>query len=91
LPIKSSYAWAAARHHGDNPIAEARYRWQSNDRYPAEDQQPAHERAWGKKAPLSDLMQPLRPGEECDGEDNRLGAYSARLWLPMLRAMRSAG
>jgi exodeoxyribonuclease V gamma subunit len=31
-------------------------------------------------------MQPLRPGEECDGEDNRLGAYAARLWLPMLRA-----
>ncbi len=35
-------------------------------------------------------MQPLRPGEEYDGEDNRLGAYSARLWLPMLRAEQEA-
>jgi exodeoxyribonuclease V gamma subunit len=31
-------------------------------------------------------MQPLRPGEEYEGETNRLGAYSSRLWLPMLRA-----
>ncbi len=46
-------------------------------------------RAWGKDARLSDLMQPLRPGEECDSEDNRLGAYAARLWLPMLRAERN--
>ena len=45
-------------------------------------------RAWGPDAWLADLMQPLRPGEEYDGEDNRLGAYAARLWLPMLRALR---
>ena len=35
-------------------------------------------------------MQPLRPGEEFDSEDNRLGAYACRLWLPMLRAERIA-
>ncbi|SKW73557.1 exodeoxyribonuclease V, gamma subunit [Mycobacteroides abscessus subsp. abscessus] len=35
-------------------------------------------------------MQPLRPGEETEGETNRLGAYSARLWLPLLRAERGA-
>ncbi|MDT5091579.1 MAG: exodeoxyribonuclease gamma subunit [Mycobacterium sp.] len=90
LPIKTSYAWAKARHHGDNPVSEANYRWKS-DRYPAEDVEPGHALAWGMRAPLSDLMQPLRQGEEYDGEDNRLGAYSARLWLPMLRAMRSVG
>jgi exodeoxyribonuclease V gamma subunit len=88
LPIKTSYAWAVARHSGDDPIRAAGYRWRS-DRYPGEDQSPAHERAWGKNARLDDLMQPLRPGEECDGEDNRLGAYAARLWLPMLRAERN--
>ena len=59
-----------------------------DQRFPGEDQAPAHVRAWGKNARLEDLMQPLRPGEEYDGEDNRLGAYSARLWLPMLRAER---
>jgi exodeoxyribonuclease V gamma subunit len=90
LPIKTSYAWAKARHHGDNPVSEANYRWKS-DRYPAEDVEPGHALAWGMRAPLSDLMQPLRQGEEYDGEDNRLGAYSARLWLPILRAMRSVG
>ena len=57
---------------GDDPVHAAEYRWRTN-RYPGEDQQPAHERAWGPRAPLATLMQPLRPGEECDGEDNRLG------------------
>lgn len=88
LPIKTSYAWAAARHCGDDPVREAQYRWKSSDRYPAEDQAPAHVRAWGKNARLTDLMGPPRPGEEYDGEDTRLGAYAARVWLPMLRAER---
>ncbi|ORA19696.1 exodeoxyribonuclease V subunit gamma [Mycobacterium arosiense] len=88
LPIRTSYAWASARHGGEDPVTEARYRWKSTDRYPGEDQAPAHVRAWGKGAPLDELMQPLRPGEECDGEDNRLGAYAARVWLPLLRAER---
>ncbi|MDT5342767.1 MAG: exodeoxyribonuclease gamma subunit, partial [Mycobacterium sp.] len=88
LPIKTSYAWAVARHSGDDPIRAAGYRWRS-DRYPGEDQSPAHERAWGKNARLDDLMQPVRPGEEYGGEDNRLGAYAGRLWLPMLRAERT--
>ena len=35
-------------------------------------------------------MQPLRPGEEYGGENHRLGAFAARLWLPMLRAERNA-
>ncbi|HEX5254695.1 MAG TPA: exodeoxyribonuclease V subunit gamma [Mycobacterium sp.] len=88
LPIKTSYAWAAARYGGEDPVTEARYRWKSSDRFPGEDQAPAHARAWGKGAALEGLMQPVRPGEECDGEDNRLGAYAARVWLPMLRAER---
>ena len=36
---------------------------------PGEDEDPAHVRAWGQNARLDDLMQPLRPGEEDDGED----------------------
>ncbi|WP_029116458.1 exodeoxyribonuclease V subunit gamma [Mycobacterium sp. URHB0044] len=89
LPIKTSYAWACARDSGDDPQQAATYRWKSNDRYPAEDQDRAQVRAWGRGAPLTDLMQPIRQGEEYDGENNRLGAYAARLWLPMLRADRS--
>ena len=90
LPIKTYYAWAAARYEGDDPVEAASYRWKSNDRYPGEDKAPAHERAWGRGAKLADLMQPLRPGEQYEGEDNRLGAYSARVWLPMLRAGKPA-
>jgi exodeoxyribonuclease V gamma subunit len=85
LPIKTSYAWASARFEGDDPEGAAKFRWQSN-KYPGEDQDPAQVRAWGPNAWLKTLMQPLRPGEEVDGETHRLGAYSARLWLPMLRA-----
>jgi exodeoxyribonuclease V gamma subunit len=54
--------------------------------YPGDDQQPAHVQAWGFGVALRDLMEPLQPGEEHPGENNRLGAYAARLWLPMLRA-----
>ena len=77
LPIKTSYAWAVARHTGDVPEQAARYRWKSSDRYPAEDQAPAHVRAWGHGAYLSDLV------------DAGLDTYSERVWLPMLRAERS--
>jgi exodeoxyribonuclease V gamma subunit len=77
LPVKTSYAWAVARHCGDVPEQAARYRWKSSDRYPAEDQAPAHVRAWGHDAYLSVLI------------DAGLGAYSERVWLPMLRAERS--
>lgn len=74
LPIKTSYAWAAARHAGDDPEREAGFRWRSG-RFPGEDEAPAHVRAWGHGAPLSRLA--------------GLGEYSERLWLPMLRAERA--
>ncbi len=85
LPIKTSYAWAVARHSGEDPMPDATYRWKSGN-YPGEDEAPAHVRAWGRYAPLADLMQPLRPGEEYGTETHRLGAFAARVWLPMLRA-----
>ena len=88
LPIKTSYAWAVARHSGEDPIRAAAYRWKSGN-YPGEDEAPAHVRTWGRYAQLTDLMQPLRAGEGYGGENHRLGAYAARLWLPMLRADRN--
>jgi exodeoxyribonuclease V gamma subunit len=35
---------------------------------------------------LDKLLGPPRPGEEMPGEDTRLGALAARLWLPLLAA-----
>jgi exodeoxyribonuclease V gamma subunit len=76
LPIKTSYAWAVAKHCGDDAERQARYRWKS-DRYPGEDQAPAHVKAWGHNHYLSDLVAA------------GLDAYSQRVWLPMLRAQGS--
>ncbi len=78
LPVKTSYAWAEAKHgHGD-PERSAGYRWRSNDRYPGEDAEKAHVRAFGKGAWLSALI------------DAGLDDYACRLWLPMLRALDGA-
>ena len=87
LPLKTSFAWADARHNGFDPVYAAGQRWRSG-KYPGEDAQPAHVRAWGPGAALDDLMQPLRPGEGHPGENNRLGAYAARLWFPLLESVQ---
>jgi exodeoxyribonuclease V gamma subunit len=76
LPVKTSFAWAEARHtHGD-PEQAAGYRWRTGN-YPGEDQAPAHELAWGKGAWLRVLI------------NAGLDDYACRLWLPMLRALDS--
>ncbi|WP_264076860.1 exodeoxyribonuclease V subunit gamma [Mycolicibacterium houstonense] len=75
LPVKTSYAWAAARHAGDDPEREAGYRWRSG-RFPGENEEPAHVRAWGRGAPLSRLA--------------GLAEYAERLWLPVLQAQARA-
>jgi exodeoxyribonuclease V gamma subunit len=75
LPVKTSYAWAAARYSGDDPVREASWRWKSS-RYPGEDAEPAHARVWGPGAPLEKLVAA------------GLDAYAGRLWLPLLRAER---
>ena len=87
--MKTSYAYAEARIGGNDPLYAAANRWKSN-KFPADDAHPPHERAWGRGAPLNRLLEPLRPGEDSAGEDNRLGAYAARLWLPILHAEQRA-
>ncbi|MEZ0339930.1 exodeoxyribonuclease V subunit gamma [Mycobacterium sp. pV006] len=87
LPLKTSYAWAEARFTRTDPMREAGFRWNSN-RYPGENEEPAHQQVWGKYTNLQVLLTEVRPGEEYDGENTRLGAYACRLWLPMLHAER---
>lgn len=88
LPLKTSYAWAGARLNRQDPFREALFKWRSNDNFPGEDKHPPHARVWRSGAPLSVLLDPPRPGEEHPGENTRLGAYAARLWLPMLRSLQ---
>jgi len=88
LPLKTSHAWAQARLGGGEPERQAGWKWKSNDNFPGEDKQPAHARVWGSGAPLARLLEPVRPGEEHPGENTRLGAYAARLWLPLLRSLQ---
>ena len=84
LPVKTSYAWAEARHTAGVPEREAAAKWKWDK------DEPAVQRVWGVGAALDVLLEPVRPGEEFDGERTRLGAYAARLWLPVLRAERRA-
>jgi exodeoxyribonuclease V gamma subunit len=89
LPLRTSHAWASARLKGRDPRRDAGFRWHHSESNPGgENAQPAQVRAWGGRVPLEKLMQPLRPGEELPGEDHRFGAFSARLWHPLLRSLR---
>ena len=89
LPIKTSYAWAAARfdlaagnyrRRPPSPEADARRKWKY------EREEPAVQRIWGKEPDLDVLLTPPSPSEQVEGENTRLGAYAARLWLPILEA-----
>ena len=73
-------------HARKNPQTAAAAQWNSHPGRSRENEKPGPAKAWGLRAPLSLLLVPPRPGEEVPNEDTRLGAYAARLWLPMLRA-----
>jgi exodeoxyribonuclease V gamma subunit len=85
LPLKTSCGWAEKRRAGRNPIAFARHKWEEG--VSPEHADRAYVKIWGFDSKLEDLLRgSLRPGEHVDGEDTRLGAYAARLWLPVLDA-----
>lgn len=87
LPLKASYAWASARRLGDEPVPMADAKWKSA-RFPGENADPAVVRVWGEHAPLSVLLGAPRVDEMVEGESTRLGAWSARLWGPLLASER---
>jgi exodeoxyribonuclease V gamma subunit len=87
LPIKTSYTWAENRFRGRDPWQAAARTWRN--RFGGDHEDEANVRVWGgPPAPFAALMAPPRDGEETPGEDTRLGAFAARLWLPLLRAER---
>lgn len=88
LPIKTSFAWASTRFENAastrrrplSPLTAANRQWRF------EKKDPAVEQIWGKEPELSALLEPARPGEEVEGEASRMGAYAARLWMPLLES-----
>jgi exodeoxyribonuclease V gamma subunit len=89
VPLKTSYAWAEARHHRSDPLGAAEDAWRTGN-FP-ENAEDAHVRAWGADAPLGALTRPPAPGEEIPGESTRIGALAARVWAPLLAAEREVG
>lgn len=84
LPLKTSYKWAAVSREGGEPYEDARRTWEYN-KFPGENDTPAHIAVWGKNSPLSRLLADRpRPGEETPGQTSRFGALALRLWSPVL-------
>ena len=80
LPLKTSYAWAEARHTGDDPrTGGAATGGSPATAIPARTQAPAHVRAWGQRCLTCRTW-------SMPGLDH---VRRARLWLPLLRAERS--
>lgn len=88
LPLRSTHAWADARECGNDPFNAALRRWKTTDYYKGEADDEAHRYVW-PHGRLDEILGSPRPGEEVDGEDTRLGALAARLWLPLIRAERN--
>ena len=86
IPLKTSYAYAEARHTRRDAESAAQDAWARGQF--GENTEDAHIRAWGERVPLSALLQPPRAGEEVRGETTRLGALAARIWAPLLTAER---
>lgn len=83
LPLKTSYAWAAARQFGGDVLKDARSAWGGN--FGDQAQRP-NCRVWGAGAPLDRLLGSPQPDEQIPGEGTRLGALAVRLWQPLLSA-----
>lgn len=45
LPVRTSFAWAEARHGGRDPVRAAGWRWHSQNNFHGENAEPAHERS----------------------------------------------
>ncbi|MGZ8751176.1 MAG: exodeoxyribonuclease V subunit gamma, partial [Pseudonocardia sp.] len=88
LPIKASFAYTRQRRTRathDEAVVKAGWDWKDG-RFPGEQSEAAHLRAWGPRAPLPGLDRPPGDGEEWDGETTRFGALALRLWTPLLTA-----
>jgi exodeoxyribonuclease V gamma subunit len=95
LPItpNSSAAYAAAVASSEDPVAAAEREWASTFKFPREDAEPEHVRAFGAGRPFAELLElvpaptEVGPGWPAD-ESTRFGRCARRLWDPLLAAER---
>jgi exodeoxyribonuclease V gamma subunit len=73
LPLKTSFAWAAAAHAGQPPLEAALKKWKSGT-FPGEDADAAHVRCWGEHLDLAELT--------------AMPSLAERLWFPLLDSER---
>ena len=95
LPLRTGHAWAEAVHahrDADRALAGA---WESTDSspVPGEQDDPAHVRVYGRRAPVGCLLEPARPDESwSNGRAARSapgsGQLALRLWEPLLSRER---
>ena len=86
LPLKTSLRYAGQRRTRADTVdalRQAGWDWKS-DRFPGEDADPAHVRAFGARSPIPGLDAAPGPGEDFPGETSRFGALALRLWSPLL-------
>ncbi len=89
MPCKTSAAWATSRRAKRHPEKAAARDWESNHRFPGEDADRSHQRAFGGVLRLDELLAIAPTDAEsgpgwADDEATRLGRLARRLWDPIL-------
>jgi exodeoxyribonuclease V gamma subunit len=86
LPLKTAAAYAEAVHEHRDADRAATSAWETSDSspVPGEQDDAAHVRVYGRRAPPRCLLEPARDDERWSDERHRLGQLALRLWEPLL-------
>jgi len=85
VPLRTAHAWADSVRARKDPWRSAVFEWETRDGspVPGEQDDAAHVRVYGRRAPIACLLQEPRPDERWHDERNRLGQYALRIWQPV--------
>ncbi len=85
LPLKTGFAWADSLRSHSSPDWPARRAWetQSGSSIPGEQDDPHHVRVFGRRPPMSVLLEPPLEDEAWNDQKTRLGQYAVRVWQPL--------
>jgi exodeoxyribonuclease V gamma subunit len=85
LPLRTGHAYADAVRAHSGATWKARSEWEGStgSPVPADRDDAAHVRVFGRDAPFDRLVAPPRSDERWNHERSRLGQYALRLWQPL--------